>query len=82
MTYLLSSDVRQHNPHGLGQGLAGQQTVRDDRKRLKLDWKEDGEAGLGLKLIAALVKQLGAGLEIVDRQPGTEFITTAPVEPG
>jgi two-component sensor histidine kinase len=66
--------------------LAGQQdlvlSIRDDGKGLNSTGKRDGEAGLGLKLIAALVKQLGAGLEIVDRQPGTEFIITAPVEPG
>jgi two-component sensor histidine kinase len=66
--------------------LAGQQnlvlSVRDNGKGLNSSGKREAEAGLGLKLVAALVKQLGADVEIVDHQPGTEFVITAPVEPG
>jgi two-component sensor histidine kinase len=57
-------------------------SVRDDGQGLNSTAKRDGEAGLGLKLVAALVNQLGAGIEIVNHQPGTEFIITAPIEPG
>jgi two-component sensor histidine kinase len=57
-------------------------SVRDDGKGLNSTGNTNGDEGLGLKLIAALVKQLGAGVEIVNHQPGTEFIITAPLEPG
>ena len=45
--------------------------------RSTLQWLD-----LGLKLVAALVKQLGASEEIVSHHPGTEFIITAPLEAG
>jgi two-component sensor histidine kinase len=38
----------------------------------------DGK-GLGARMVRALAEQLGASLEVVARQPGVEFIVTAPL---
>jgi two-component sensor histidine kinase len=40
----------------------------------------DGK-GLGARIVRALAEQLGASLEVVGRDPGVEFILTAPLAP-
>ena len=57
-------------------------SVRDYGNGLSIEPQEGGEASLGLKLVSAIVTQLGASMQIGRHQPGTEFIVTAPLEPG
>ena len=37
--------------------------------------------GLGARMVRALTEQLNASLEIVAKNPGVEFVVTAPLAP-
>ena len=55
--------------------------VRDEGGGLPEGFKFGGGKGLGARLVRVLAEQLNASLEVVARDPGAEFILTAPLAP-
>jgi len=55
-------------------------SVRDEGRGLPADFDLDSTSGLGLQIIRALSTQLNAKVEMRRRDPGTEFVLTAPRE--
>jgi two-component sensor histidine kinase len=55
--------------------------VRDEGGGLPEGLKFGGGKGLGARLVRVLAEQLNASLEVVARDPGAEFILTAPLAP-
>jgi two-component sensor histidine kinase len=55
--------------------------VRDEGGGLPEGFKFGRGKGLGARMVRALAEQLNASLEVVERDPGAEFILTAPLAP-
>jgi two-component sensor histidine kinase len=55
--------------------------VSDEGGGLPEGFKFGGGKGLGARLVRVLAEQLNASLEVVARDPGAEFILTAPLAP-
>ena len=53
--------------------------VRDEGKGLPEDFEIATDPSLGMKIIRALVEQMGAQLSVTRLQPGTEFLVTIPL---
>ena len=56
-------------------------SVRDHGSGLPANVEVGASAGLGMKIIKALVLHMGASLNIVERQSGTEFVIEIPLQP-
>jgi len=56
-------------------------SVRDYGLGMPKDFNLEESSGLGMRIVAALLKQLVATLEIRSHQPGTEFIVEVPLRP-
>ena len=56
-------------------------SVRDYGSGLPANVEVGASAGLGMKIIKALVLHMGASLNIVERQPGAEFVIEIPLQP-
>ncbi len=52
--------------------------IADRGRGLPEDFQIEGSASLGMKVIASTATQLGGKLEIVRREPGTEFVIRLP----
>ena len=88
----LVSNAAKHAYHGLGAGRVWVKVaatgvdsfsiaVRDEGDGVPDDFEFGKGKGLGTRMIRALAQQLNASLEVVARQPGTEFIVTARLAP-
>lgn len=55
--------------------------IRDEGDGLPENLEFGKGKGLGARMVRALTEQLNATLEIVARQPGVEFVVTAPLSP-
>jgi two-component sensor histidine kinase len=55
--------------------------VRDEGTGLPEDFELEVAPSLGMKIIRALVEQMGAQLSVKRPQPGTEFLATIPLAP-
>lgn len=53
-------------------------SVRDEGDGLPADFDLDRPKGLGMRIVAAFVQQLGGTLAIRPHDPGTEFVVTIP----
>ena len=56
-------------------------SVRDYGSGVPKDFNVEKSAGLGMRIVAALLKQSAATLEIRNHQPGTEFIVEVSLRP-
>jgi two-component sensor histidine kinase len=56
-------------------------SVRDEGSGLPEGFDIERSRGLGMRIVAALVKQSGASLQIQHHQPGSEFIIEIPLRP-
>jgi len=55
--------------------------VRDEGQGLPNDFSMGRAQSLGMKIIRALVEQMGASLTINSAQPGAEFVAEIPIDP-
>jgi two-component sensor histidine kinase len=56
-------------------------SVRDEGAGLPADFDLDRPKGLGMRIVAAFVRQLGGTLAVEEHRPGTEFRLTIPRQP-
>jgi len=56
-------------------------SVRDEGQGLPDDFSMGRAQSLGMKIIRALVEQMGASLTINSAQPGAEFVAEIPIDP-
>jgi len=56
-------------------------SVRDEGAGLPEGFQIEKGRGFGIRVVRALAEQLNASLDVVARQPGAEFILTAPLDP-
>lgn len=54
-------------------------SVRDEGNGLPADFDLERAKGLGMKIVASLARQLGAGIEVKRLDPGTEFVLSVPL---
>jgi two-component sensor histidine kinase len=55
-------------------------SVRDYGSGISADFNAEKSTGLGMRIVTALIKQLGATLEIRSHKPGTEFLAEVPLQ--
>ncbi len=88
----LVSNAAKHAYQGQGAGNVGVNiattgvdsffiAVRDEGDGLPEGFEFGKGKGLGARMVRALAEQLNASLEVVEHQPGVEFVVTAPLAP-
>ena len=61
-----------------GGGGAISITVRDEGVGLPANFELEGGRRLGMRLVTAFTEQLKGKLQVIRREPGTEFVVTIP----
>jgi two-component sensor histidine kinase len=85
-TELVTNAAKHGGPGQIVVGLTGSEptvalTVRDEGSGLPNNFNVGGAQTLGMKIIRALVEQMGAKLTAKSAQPGTEFVIDIPKNP-